>query len=46
MRNYINSLKDEKEKKVHIRFETSPGEQAQVDWKEELKLISKNQRGI
>ena len=46
VRNYINSLKDEKEKKAHVRFETSPGEQAQVDWKEELKLISKNRRAI
>lgn len=46
VQNYIRLLKDEKSKKASIRFETKPGEQAQVDWKEELKLISKNRRNI
>lgn len=35
-------LKPSKIIKVHPRFETPPGKQDQVDWKEDLKLISKN----
>lgn len=35
-------LKPSKTIKGHPRFETPPGKQAQVDWKEDLKLISKN----
>ena len=46
VQNYIRLLKNEKSKKASVRFETSPGQQAQVDWKEELKLISKNRRNI
>lgn len=46
VQNYIKLLKNEKTQKVTVRFETLPGEQAQVDWKEELKLISKNRRNI
>lgn len=42
VQNYIKLLKDEKTKKASVRFETPPGHQAQVDWKEELKLISKH----
>ncbi len=34
--NTINKIKG------HPRYETPPGKQAQVDWKEDLKLISKN----
>ena len=37
-----NDLKPSKKIKGHPRFETPPGKQAQVDWKENLKLISKN----
>jgi len=35
-------LKPEKKVKGHPRFETGPGEQAQVDWKENIKLVSKS----
>lgn len=34
-------LKPSKKTKGHPRFETPPGRQAQVDWKEDLKMISK-----
>ena len=36
-----NNLKPISKTKGHPRFETPPGKQAQVDWKEDLKLISK-----
>lgn len=41
---YVKSkeLKPSKSTKGHPRYETPPGKQAQVDWKEDLKLISKN----
>ena len=41
---YIKSknLKPAKKTKGHPRFETPLGKQAQVDWKENLKLVSKN----
>jgi len=35
-------LKCNKSSKVHLRFETEPGEQLQFDWKENIKMISKN----
>lgn len=41
---YVKSkdIKTSKKVKGHPRYETPPGKQAQVDWKEDLKLISKN----
>lgn len=36
-----HNLKPSKSSKVHLRYETSPGEQLQFDWKEDLKMISK-----
>jgi transposase len=39
---YVRELKGEMRKKATIRFETNPGLQAQVDWKERMRLISKN----
>ena len=36
-----NQLKPASKTKGHPRFETPPGKQAQVDWKEDLKLISR-----
>lgn len=36
-----NNLKPTAKSKGHPRFETLPGKQAQVDWKENVKLISK-----
>ena len=41
LRQYVKSIKVEGEQKATIRFETNPGLQAQVDWKEKMKLISK-----
>ena len=39
---YVRNLKDLENKKATIRFETNPGLQDQVDWKESLKMISKH----
>ena len=39
---FIKKHKDEQTKKATIRFETCPGQQAQVDWKENLKIVSKS----
>lgn len=39
---FVKKHKDSETQKATIRFETSPGLQAQVDWKEDLKLISKH----
>ena len=39
---FIKKHKEEQIKKATIRFETAPGLQAQVDWKENLKMISKH----
>jgi len=37
-----HSLKPTKPTKVHLRFETLPGEQLQIDWKENIEMISKH----
>ena len=42
LRDYVRSLRVESEQKATIRFETNPGLQAQVDWKERMKLISRS----
>jgi len=39
--NFVNSHKKSEVKKATIRFDTSPGLQAQVNWKKSLKMISK-----
>ena len=39
---FVQKHKDEQQSKATIRFETAPGLQAQVDWKENLKMVSKN----
>jgi len=38
---FVKYHKDDEVSKATIRFETAPGLQAQVDWKEELTMISK-----
>ena len=38
---YTHNLKKDKQSEVTVRFETSPGLQCQIDWKEELTLVSK-----
>ena len=40
--NFVKRYKDDEIKKATIRFETSPGLQAQVDWKEKVRMISKH----
>lgn len=42
VKDYCKSLKIEKQKAVTIRFETNPGLQGQVDWKESMRLISRH----
>jgi len=42
LKDYCKSLKVEKQKAVTIRYETNPGLQGQVDWKESMRLISKH----
>ena len=37
-----HNLKPSKSSKVHLRYETDPGEQLQFDWKEDLKMISRH----
>ncbi len=39
---FVQKHKEEQIKKATIRFETAPGIQAQVDWKENLKMVSKH----
>ena len=41
VKNYVRNLHKAKQKAAVIRFETNPGLQAQVDWKESLKLTTK-----
>ena len=38
---YVRSLRRLREREANIRFETEPGVQAQVDWKESLKFRTK-----
>ena len=38
---YIRAIRVEGNQKATIRFETNPGLQAQVDWKERMKMISR-----
>ncbi len=42
IKRYIHNLNIEKQKDAVIRFETDPGVQAQVDWKESLKFKTKD----
>lgn len=38
---FIREHKKEEQKKATMRFETTPGFQAQVDWKEDFRIINK-----
>lgn len=42
VKTYCHQIKSDETKKATIRFETNPGLQAQVDWKEELTLLSRS----
>lgn len=46
IKNYIHNLHHLNEKQATIRFETNPGQQAQVDWKESLKFKTIDGRTI
>ena len=39
VRNYCRSLGEEAARVATMRFETAPGQQAQVDWKEDMQII-------
>lgn len=41
---FIREHKDEQQKKATMRFETTPAYQAQVDWKENFKIINKEEK--
>lgn len=46
LKSYIHNLKEKRIKEAVIRFETSPGLQCQIDWKEELTLDNRNGEAI
>lgn len=39
---FVRKHKEKETKKATIRFETNPGLQAQVDWKEDIKLVNRS----
>lgn len=39
---FVKQHKEQETKKATIRFETNPGLQAQVDWKEDMVLVNEN----
>lgn len=39
---YVHTIKEEKQNEVTVRFETIPGLQCQIDWKEKMILVSRN----
>ena len=41
VKKYCQTIKQERMKKATIRFETNPGLQGQVDWKESMRLVSR-----
>jgi len=42
LREYCRTIQSDRQKKATVRFETNPGLQAQVDWKERMKLVSRH----
>lgn len=42
IKNFTHNLKDKLNNEATMRFETNPGLQCQIDWKESLKLINKH----
>jgi len=40
--NYVRKHKNKQQRKAVIRFETTPGLQAQVDWKESVKMVNRS----
>lgn len=41
IKDYCHNLKKDRQDEVTVHFETEPGKQCQIDWKEELTLVSK-----
>lgn len=41
IKSFTHKLKKDKQNEATVRFETSPGLQCQIDWKEEVTLVSK-----
>lgn len=41
VKKYCQTIKQERMKKATIRFETNPGLQGQADWKESMRLVSR-----
>jgi len=46
VKRFVRTLKKEVQKKADIRFETNPGLQAQVDWKERKRMFTSNGQQI
>lgn len=46
IKRYIHSLKEDKINEATVRFETSPGLQCQIDWKESLTLYNKRNEPV
>jgi len=42
VKSYVHNLKKDKQEEATVHFETNPGLQCQIDWKEELTLVSKH----
>ena len=42
IKRFTRNLKEERISEATLRFETNPGQQCQIDWKESLKLMNKN----
>jgi len=42
IKSFVHDLKEDKRNEATIRFETNPGLQCQIDWKESLTLVNKN----
>ena len=35
-------LREQKKRKTHLRYETKPGDQLQIDWKEDIEMVSRH----
>ena len=46
IKKFVKEYKNENKNTATIKFETSPGLQAQVDWKENFKLLNKNNKSL
>lgn len=42
IKNFTHKLREDRINEATLRFETNPGLQCQIDWKESLKLVNKN----